>query len=250
MRIASLLSVGTAIVALVAGSGAALAGGAIAPVIDVEPVVVDAVPMAAGTWAGGYAGGSIGYSFGGDDQVGFTLLEDGAEEGSILGVGDLEVAGATAGVHVGYRWQRGNWVFGPELGYEGGSVDDSASLDVDGEVFGAESTVNSILSLVMKTGYTVNPQTLVYGTFGAARGDFDFTLSDGDDSATVGYKTSGVVAGMGVERVVGARTSVFAEYQYRDFGKEAVDFTDEGTAVRTQATPKHSNVKVGMNFRF
>lgn len=250
MRLVFLFSAGTASVALLAGSGAAFAGGAIAPVVDVEPVVVEAAPLVAGSWAGAYAGGSVGYSFGGDDQVGFTLLEDGDEEGSVLGVGDLEVKGFTAGVHVGYRWQRGNWVFGPELGYEGGSVDDSATLDVDGVTLGAESTVNSILSLVMKTGYTVNPQTLVYGTFGAARGDFDFTLSEGDDSATTGYKASGVAAGMGVERSLGARTSVFAEYQYRDFGKETVEFSDEDTTLRTNATPKHSNVKVGMNFRF
>nr|WP_204354527.1 outer membrane beta-barrel protein [Paracoccus saliphilus] len=245
-----IFSAGPALIAFFAGSGAALAGGIIAPAVDVEPVVAQAEPVAAGSWAGGYAGGSLGYSFGGGDQLGFTLLEDGDEEVSVPGIGDLEVKGFIAGVHAGYRWQRGNWVFGPELGFEAGSVDDNVSLELDGDVLGAESTISSILSLVMKTGYTVNPQTLVYGTFGAARGDFDYTLSDSDDSTTVGYKSSGLVAGMGIEHTVGVRNSVFAEYQYRDFGKEAVDFVGDGTTARTQATSKHSNLKVGMNFRF
>ena len=39
-------------------------------------------------------------------------------------IGELKLNGGNAGIRLGYRWQRGNWVFGPELGVEFGSVDD------------------------------------------------------------------------------------------------------------------------------
>ncbi|MBM3603368.1 MAG: porin family protein [Alphaproteobacteria bacterium] len=244
----------TASAALILGAGTALAGGAVVPVIEAAPVTVTAPTVS--NWAGAYVGGSIGYTFGGDDSVGLFRYADSDSDAELargVGLGDADLKGAAAGLHVGYRWQRGPWVFGPELGIEGGSVDASASLD-PADSLGIDSVtseVNSIVTLVLKTGYAVNPQTLVYGTFGAARGDFDYTLASGDLSDTQGYKSTGVAAGLGVERAMTERLSVFAEYQYRDFGKEALEYEElAGTVLRTNATPKHSNLKVGVNFRF
>lgn len=238
MHIKSILTASIASAALM--SGAAVAGGFVAPAVDVEPVVV--APAMSADWAGAYAGGSLGYSFGGEDTVGFNATDDDG-----FGLGSVDVKGATAGVHAGYRWQRGNWVFGPELGIEGGSVDASDTVALVGEPIEIESSVNHIVTLVMKTGYTVNPQTLVYGTFGVARGDFDYSASIGGSTETVGYTSTGIAAGLGVERMFSPSTSVFAEYQYRDFGRQTVTFADE---LDTVATPAHSNVKLGVNFRF
>lgn len=230
--------------ALISGAPAALAGGFVAPSVEVEPVV--AAPVATtGDWAGAYVGGSIGYSFGGDDTVGFNATDDDG-----FGLGNVDVKGATAGVRAGYRLQRGNWVFGPELAVEGGSVDASDTVALDGDPVRVDSSVKNIVSLLLKTGYVVDPQTLVYGTLGAARGSFDYTLSDGDTSETQGYRQTGAVFGLGAERALSARTSVFAEYQFRNFGSTRLTYDTEAGEVTTVATPQHSNIQLGMNIRF
>ena len=60
----------SAVAAAIIAAGAAHAGGFTAPTVDVspvEPVVIAAEP---GDWAGAYAGVTLGYAFGGDDEVG------------------------------------------------------------------------------------------------------------------------------------------------------------------------------------
>ncbi|CAM3225903.1 outer membrane protein [Paracoccus nototheniae] len=248
MSVKSFLSACTAAVALT--SGTAMAGGVIAPVIDVAPIEVTQVPVA-GAWQGAYAGGSLGYIFGAEDQVGLAPFIGGVAGPRGTGLGDLDISGATAGVHVGYRWQRDRWVFGPELGVEVGSVDANISNTFAGVPFDMEADMQNIVTLVMKTGYAVDPQTLVYGTFGIARGDFDYELSTPAGSFKDSFTTTGVAAGLGVERMVRDNLSVFAEYQYRDLGNETVTFdVAPGTTIDSGASTAHSTIKVGANFQF
>lgn len=256
MRHASFLAV--CAFGFVSGASGALAGDYISPAAD--PVVVAAAILAAptGDWTGGYAGGSFGYAFGGDDEVGGEIHEDDVLTGRFDGLANLKVNGLNAGLHAGYRWQRGNWVFGPELTIEGGDISDerSGSASVDGDIVtvGLESKANYIAGLQMKTGYAVNPQTLVYGTAGYVRGDFDYTLSGsvGDDSGSMtdSYAADGYSLGVGVERKVRDHLSVFAQWQYRNFGKTDVAFAEGGDAIATRATPEHHNIMVGVNFGF
>ncbi|QIR86155.1 outer membrane protein [Paracoccus sp. AK26] len=256
MRHSSFLAISA--LGLMSGTSGALAGGYIAPVAD--PVVAAPVreSASASDWAGGYVGGHIGYAFGGDDEVGADIYEDDAFLGSLSDLTTLKVKGLGAGVHLGYRWQRGNWVFGPELTLEGGDISDdksgSDSVDGDDYTVGIESKVNHIVGLQFKTGYAVNPQTLVYGTAGYVRGDFDYILSasvNGDGgSITEGYTADGYSLGLGVERKIRDNLSVFAEWQYRNFGKTEITFTEGSDAIATNATPEHHNVKVGVNFSF
>ena len=67
---------------------------------------------------------------------------------------------------------------------------------------------------------------------------------------TEGYTADGYSLGLGVERKVRDNLSVFAEWQYRNFGKEEVSFADGEAAIVTNATPEHHNIKVGVNFSF
>lgn len=230
---------------------AAQAGGFTAPVV--EPAVAPMVETAPGEWAGAYAGASIGYAFGGDDNVGLDVFNGGSLFGSSEDLGSTDLKGINGGVHLGYRWQRNSWVFGPELWIEGGSVDATdnirysgtnggTTVDIEGEI---ESKVNYLAGLQLKTGYVVNPQTLVYGTVGYVHGDFDLTFGD-----TVGYTANGYSVGLGAERKLRDNLSLFAEWQYRDFGKTKVTFRDGDDSEVTRATPSHHNLKVGVNFRF
>lgn len=208
---------------------AANAGGYVPPVV--EPVVVEPVVAApVGDWQGGYAGLTLGYAFGGDDEVGLNGTN----------VDTLEVSGVNAGVRVGYRWQRDRWVFGPELGFEGGNIDDSFSTDG----YDAESKIKNVLALRLKTGYALDNGMLVYGTIGAARAKVDYSIGGTDIDDT--YTKSGYIVGLGVEKMLTERMSVTGEYEYANFGKE--DLSAGG--VSTEATADYHNVKLGLNFKF
>lgn len=236
--------------ALVLGAGASFAGGAVAPVVEVAPIEIAPAPVVS-DWAGAYAGGSLNYTFGAEDEVGLVVLEDGQQVGRATDLGDVKLEGAALGLHAGYRWQREKWVFGPELGIEGGNVDNSLDIsDGEGGSINLKSELNYLVTLVMKTGYEVKPGTLIYGTFGIAGGDFDYTLSSAEGSATDSFTATGIAAGFGVEHKINEKMSMFAGYQYRDLSKETATFTDGTDAIESKPTTAHSNIRLGVSYRF
>lgn len=212
------------------------AGGYTPPVTEpvVAPIIVDE-PVA--NWAGGYVGATLGYAFGGDDEVGIS------QGGSLLGnIGSVDVSGANAGVRAGYRWQRDNWVFGPELGWEITDIRDDTSGMIGSTEVEADAKVKNVLALRFKTGYIVQPDTMVYGIAGWGRADIDYELG-GED---VSYDADGYILGMGVEKMINDKVSVTGEYEYANFGKESL----EAAGYTTEATTQYHNLKIGMNYRF
>lgn len=253
----------TAIAALLGLSGAASAGGYIAPVDDTPIVPAATLPAAAADWSGAYGGLNLGYVFGGDDVVGLEVLEEGETASRGTDLGQLDLSGPTIGGQVGYRWQRSNWVYGPELWGELGSVDATDSIDytdvydLDGVTIDLDlsgdykSKMNNAIGLQFKTGYIVNPTTIVYGTAGLVRGDFEYSVTQEGVTSTRDYTANGYSLGLGAERKLGDRSSIFAEWQYRNFGKTDIDLSpSEGTEFLTKATPEHHLLKMGVNFSF
>ncbi len=237
-------------------AGAAHAGGYVVPT-DVENVVLsdrDDDDDDDGRWQGMYAGSSVGYAFGGDDRYG---ISDQPGDDFSHDIDKFELGGANFGLRIGYRWQRGKFVFGPELGIEGGNIND----DVSGLVYDAntgtgdhESKLKHAIALRMKTGYTVRDDVLVYGIAGVIRGKFNYNGSDvytganaGSDSYSVNYNRTGYVVGLGVEKMINDRFSVTGEWEYANYGKEHLMIFDD---VSTEATPDYHNVKLGVNFKF
>ncbi len=238
--------------AVLTGS-AAIAGGYIAPVVETEaPLVVE---EAAPAWAGAYVGGTLGYAFQGEDRYG---LHDTSEDpAAFLGnIGTMKLSGVNGGVRAGYRWEKGSWVFGPELAFDFGSIKDDvgAPLTLSGGVAAdmeGESKIKNVASLVMKGGYLVKPDLLLFTKAGVARADIDYKLSgvdeDGDTfGGSAGFKKTGYVVGFGLEKRVSEKLSVSGEYEYANFGKETRNFDN----LETEATPKYNNIKVGVNYRF
>ncbi len=217
-------------------AGAANAGGFIAPVVEptIAPVLETAAPA---DWAGGYAGATLGYAFSGEDRFGLANGED--FRGN---VGTLDLSGANAGLRVGNRWQRDNWVFGPELAYDAGKIEDTVNGTVDGVAHEGTSEITGVLSLTAKVGYAVSPDVLIFGKSGVARADVDYSL----DGVNQDYSKTGYIVGLGVEKRINDRWSVTGEYEYANFGKEDRVFGD----TTTEATAKYNNIKVGLNFRF
>ncbi|CAM3911376.1 outer membrane protein [Paracoccus yeei] len=235
-------SVALAASTLILGTAAAHAGGYVPPVVETAPAPV-VIETPVGSWQGGYAGLTLGYAFSGKDRVGLSASGvDGSDDDFLGDVGELKLSGANAGVRLGYRWQRDNWVFGPELSYEGGSIKDDISGELGGVAYEAKSEINSVLALRLKTGYAVRPDTLIYGIAGVARADVDYEVNGVEE----GYKHTGYVVGLGVEKQLNDKWSVTGEYEYASFGKEGISVGD----LTTEATAKYNNVKVGVNFRF
>ncbi|MFD1881712.1 outer membrane protein [Paracoccus pacificus] len=226
--------------ASVVGSGA-VAGGFTPAVEEVAPIVevAPALPM----WQGGYVGGTLGYAFSGDDRVGLSPNAGGAS----YDVDKLKLSGLNGGIRAGYRWQRNAWVFGTELGIEGGNVKDSFSTDgYDGSM-----KVKNVLALRSKIGRAMDNGLLVYGIGGIARGKFDYSV-EGTGPAGVAninesFSKTGYIVGLGVEKMINERMSITGEYEYANFGKTELNGT---SGLATRATPDYHNIKVGVNFRF
>lgn len=245
MRLAG-VAIGTSIVA--AGAGMA---DEFAEQTMVAPVVIAPVETIS-DWSGAYVGGGLGYSFKGDDTVGLSRFNASGER--VMDddrIGALDSKGVNARLHMGYRWQKINWVFGPELGIEGGSVDSSDSITGVGTSGDIVSKLNYLVSLRLKSGYGVGPNALLYATLGAVYGDFDYDFTRGGVTQEGGFSDTGLSAGFGVERKLSDSLSMYAEYEYRHFGKTEVNYADVASqTLQTVASPSLHNVNLGVNFRF
>ena len=235
--------VATLAAALTLGAAAANAGGYVPPVVEPAPAPIT-IEAPVGQWQGGYAGLTLGYAFNGEDEVGI----DQPPRGSGAGTPDeLKLSGANAGVRVGYRWQRDRWVFGPELGYEGGSIKDDFST----AGYDAESKIKNVLALRFKTGYVLNNGVMVYGIVGAARAKVDYKVEGDGEHGPIAlnddFSENGYIVGLGAEKMLNERLSLTGEYEYANFGKTTLADAND---VATRATPKYHNIKVGLNFKF
>ena len=157
-----------------------------APIIIAQPVLA---PM--GQWTGFYAGAQLGYG-------------DVSTDGAATVGGD----GALGGLHAGYRYDFGDFVFGGELDY------DSADLELDA---GAGS-IDAITRLKLQAGYDLG-STLIYGTVGGASADANI---GGVDRTDQGY-----LIGAGLAYDLGNNFTVGGEILYHQFD----DFDSTGINV-------------------
>ncbi|AUH33412.1 outer membrane protein [Paracoccus tegillarcae] len=231
------------VVALTLMAPAAFAGGYVAPVVP-GPVIVAPEVQTQSSWAGAYGGVALGYAFGSDDRVGVRAPTG----GPAITRDSADISGIDYGVQLGYRWQTQmsgrQIVIGPELSYEKSSAD--ASFDTDGVT--ATSEMDTFMALRVKAGVLTGAgDSMIYGIAGVGRGDFNYTVvGDGMDYAG-SYSDNAWILGLGAERKVSERMSVFGEWEFRGTGKTAL--TDDAGYV-TQATPEHHHLKVGVNFSF
>ncbi len=158
---------------------------------------------------------SVGPAFRGDDAV-FSL--------------DDRAAGYA--LHAGYDFRRGDFVFGPELRVFAGGPrlggDAPVSYIASGRIFSDEAAlaieIDHGVTATLRGGYAIG-RTLVYGAAGLAYLDIDVATAGnllGDNAG--GFRDTGYAVGLGVERMLGARVSVGAQYMVQRFG----DFDFEG----------------------
>lgn len=200
------------------------------------------------SWAGLYVGGSVGYGWG-DIKDGFTecyncYLEREVKSGGCCESGnDSDHAhGLVYGALLGYNFQRGNIVFGPEISFNGSNI--------DGHTFDsfAKHELDWYGTAVGRLGYAYG-STLFYGFGGAAWGKVESTDAEGllkIDDTRVGW-----TAGIGIERAFSDRLSGRIEYAHIDLGSKSASagFYDDCFTIKEKVDFDFDVVKVGLTYK-
>jgi outer membrane immunogenic protein len=250
----------SAAVVLAATSHAVLAA-------DLPSVSMKDTPYVTLPWQGGYFGGHVGGVWSGTTAGDtYTYVGDPSTSTSVSGTGLI------AGGQLGYNFQRGNIVFGPEadIGYLGLSASKSAALAESPSCYGghpmcqlnAKYTSSGGLygDLTGRLGYAMD-RTLFYAKGGVALLNEDFksdytggncTLNNSCwmywGKTTPGYSTFGFnhsavmvgwTIGAGAEYAINPSWSLKAEYQHFDFGNMSYSY---GGTDAIPGTPYHSTL--------
>ena len=182
------------------------------------------------SWTGCYIGANAG---GGSDREGFTNVNPNRLPNFDLGSQDA--GGALGGGQIGCDYQAGNWVVGAQGMFD--ATDFKGSNHVvpafgDPQfpnVFDLGSRVSWLATATARIGYAVQPQLLVYAKGGAAwiRSDLKYAITGmGITNTYSGSETrTGWTVGAGLEYLIAANWSVFAEYSHMDFGSSTLNTT-------------------------
>lgn len=181
-------------------------------------------------WGGFYVGGHVGFAWGSfnptevDPLLG-ALIDEELEH---------DPSGGVFGAHVGYNFQRTNWVFGIEADIAGSNVEGDLTYDfviAPGDLFTDSQTfeLNYMATIRGRIGYDIGG-TLLFLTGGWAVADIDTTftatnvgpgpLLDGTIAGSDSVTHGGWVIGGGFDTWLREGLSLRVEYLYADFGEE------------------------------
>lgn len=208
-----------------------------APIRPPPPVV---------SWTGCFIGAHVGGGWARKDYTDpLAVFPD-----TILGSHTAD--GVIGGGQIGCDYQVGSWVFGAE-----GSVS-ATNMSATHLALGDFYTTNIpwLATLTGRIGYTVTPNLLIYGRGGVAwvrDNETKVDLVTGLLEGTANVTRSGWTVGVGGEYLIAPNWSVFAEYNYMDFGTRRITYITPEVPpaffpldIRQQV----QTVKVGVNFRF
>ena len=187
------------------------------------------------SWAGLYAGASAGFGTGDTESTveGFSIA-------------DYDVNGAIFGAHLGYNFQRGNFVIGVEAGINGTDMDGSDSIL--GPVLVSERELDWYATAVARLGYA-SGKTLFYGFGGVAWAD---VTTKATILATETFESEdthvGWTAGLGIEHAIDDRFSVRVEYSHVDLGEGEGLLSEVG--LDHDVDLKFDAIKIGASYKF
>jgi outer membrane immunogenic protein len=234
---------------------AALGFSAAASAADM-PVYLKAPPAApAWDWTGMYLGYNVGYGWGKKDLYDIYPTPDGSSDGNPT------LHGALGGLQGGYRKQF-NWaVIGIQADYSWSGVGSHFNCFLFGDQV-CDAKTQWFASLTGSLGVLVTPQALLYvkGGGAAVRDQFSdmatTTASLGGIPSNPGVIFSadqtrlGWTLGAGFEYAITHNWSIFAEYDYMNFGSQTVSYAGEnGSYFPELITQEMQMVKIGMNYK-
>jgi outer membrane immunogenic protein len=246
---------------LVLAGGLGLAGSAIAADLPARTYTKAAPIAPLYSWTGCYIGANAG---GGTDRESFTHINPDfgvLNFNTNFALGTQHATGAIGGGQIGCDYQIGSWVFGAQGLYDAASLKGSNHV-VPGptdpqfpNIFDLNSRVSSIATATARLGYAIQPQLLIYAKGGAAwmRSDLSYAITGmGITNVYTGVETrNGWTVGAGLEYLITANWSVFAEYSHMDFGSSTLNtrlFTDP-TPQLIWTNHRLDTGMVGLNFR-
>jgi outer membrane immunogenic protein len=208
------------------------------------------------SWTGCYIGVNAG---GGSDRETFTNVDPNSLPNFDLG--SEHANGAVGGGQIGCDYQAGNWVVGAQGMFD--ATDFKGSNHVVpgpgdrqfGNVFDLSSRVSWLATATARVGYAIQPQLLVYARGGAAwmRSGLDYATSGmGVTNIYTGAETrAGWTAGAGLEYLMAANWSVFAEYSHMDFGTSTLNTTliTDPSPTPIRIGHRIDTLMLGLNYR-
>ncbi|CUK12775.1 Opacity protein antigens [Ruegeria denitrificans] len=198
-----------------------------------------------------YVGLSGAYASGGTDRFGFRTPTD------LFAIGELDLSGGYGGIRGGWRGVLPSiggrdYVYGFELGYDFGKIDDEVSTEVGAVTVTGGSEVSDILSLRFRNGLTNKSGTVLYFvSVGYVQGDVTTTSSLASFGTLQSFEDSdsrdGYSVSIGAEHSLNDNWSITGEFEYVQFDSRDVDF---GNGFSTKSTPRYRGVRFGLNYTF
>lgn len=198
-----------------------------------------------------YLGLTGGYATSGTDRFGLTTPTD------TFAIGELDLSGSYGGVRAGWRGilpakQGRDYVYGFEIGYDFGSLDDDVTTQIGGITVDGGSEVSDVVSIRFRNGLTNKSGTVLYFlSVGYVNGDVETTnsLSLGPTVQSFAESDSrnGFSASIGAEFNLNANWSITGEYEYVQFDSKDIVFEN---GFSTKSTPRYQGLRFGLNYRF
>ncbi|WP_420586350.1 outer membrane protein [Ruegeria sp.] len=198
-----------------------------------------------------YLGLSGGYATDGTDRFGLRT------PAGVFGLGELDLNGSYGGIRGGWRGvvpAKGgrDYVYGFELGYDFGSLDDEVTSQIGGTTVTGSSEVSNVLSVRFRNGLTnKSGSTLYFVSAGLVRGDVRTSSSLTAGGNTQPFEENdhrqGFSASIGAEHRLSDNWSITGEYEYVQFDSEDVVFSN---GFSTKSTPRYQALRFGLNYTF
>ncbi len=224
-----------AIVVLLGAANAASAADFYAPGYKDAPYV------AAPNWTGYYIGGHVG---------GVWSTIDFTDVGTNVPFNN-DTSGFFGGGQVGYAYQLGNLVIGPEVDVGGmdlsRSVTEPAAVSVSG--FDTVGSVSSgfYFDITGRLGYAWGP-SLIYIKGGYAYYGGSLSVNEVGNASVSHSNLGGWTGGAGVEYLINPSWSLKAEYQFFEFNTFQLVIPASGNTYDDRFTAQ--TFKVGFNYHF
>lgn len=175
----------------------------------------------------------------------------GTSSGNATGVGgtfpySTSTTGGLGGVHGGYNFQWGSFVFGLEGDAEGGDISGKSAFAGNAVI---KNNVDIAGALRGKLGFAAD-RFLVYGTGGVAFGDVHTALQTppGTTLMTPSEWRVGWTAGGGVQYAVSHNWDVGVEYRYTDLGNDRIINTTHAIVLNNAV--KYNLIQLALTYRF
>ena len=220
-----------------------------APVYKAQPAIVTY------NWTSCYLGANVGYASANESWVEKTTSS--RDFGNFEGSNSFN--GGVVGGQIGCDYKLdGAWVVGIQGMYNWADLNESHPY-IDDTRFTDGSKISSLATLTGRIGYLVRPQALLYIKGGAAwvRNTFTDTCAapsvDGYVCPGVAKVTrSGWTLGGGLEYMLERNWSIYAEFNYMDFGRniESLVYSSAPYGYNPEIKQSVQAIQVGLNYRF